>query len=270
MSRVNTLTGVAYKDDPTILALELGNELRCAGSTTPSPSSAFKCDSTILTAWVDEMSTFLHNLAPNHLISVGDEGFFRNGPTQYAGGVYSNLWDGSSGVDAEALARLPNIHLIGFHSWFQHWGNGKDEAKVVENTLSYLTDHAALGRKVNKPVYLGEYGTSTPQSRSQLFPPLHKLIQSTQEMAGSLLWEMQGRNNSQPCNVRLDNNGESLGMCVDGPGFQEVAAHCKVMFDRVSATPIGQRNVEHAHSSSLALLAGSGSLLAFLVAVLVV
>jgi mannan endo-1,4-beta-mannosidase len=115
LSRVNKLTGVAYKDDPTILAFELGNELRCVGSIPTPSNTSFKCDSTVLTAWVDEMSTFLHNLAPNHLISVGDEGFFKNGPNQYPG-VYSNVWDGSAGVDAEALARLPNIHLIGLHS----------------------------------------------------------------------------------------------------------------------------------------------------------
>jgi hypothetical protein len=121
---------------------------------------------------------------------------------------------------------------------------------MTQNSISYLQDHVSLGKRVGKPVYLGEYGASSPSSRSQFFPALHKAIQSSPEVAGSLVWEMQSRNNSQPCQVRLDNQGESLGMCVDSPGFELVVEHCKVLWNTFSAAVVGQRNVDHEHSHS--------------------
>lgn len=53
-ARVNTVTGVAYRDDPTILAWELGNELKEA------PDS-----------WVTETAAVLKAAAPRHLVMDG-------------------------------------------------------------------------------------------------------------------------------------------------------------------------------------------------------
>lgn len=55
-NRVNTYTGVAYKDDPTILAWETGNEL----------------DAPV--GWVDMISTYLKQLDPHHLVVDGNWG----------------------------------------------------------------------------------------------------------------------------------------------------------------------------------------------------
>ena len=54
LNRTNTLTGVRYKDDPMILAWELGNELRSA--TNP---------------WITEMSTYVKSIDSNHLLLSG-------------------------------------------------------------------------------------------------------------------------------------------------------------------------------------------------------
>src|SRR5205814_5015299 len=57
LNRVNPLTGVAYKNDPAIMAWELGNEPRCQGSGTYGYSS--NCNTTMITSWVSEMSAYI-------------------------------------------------------------------------------------------------------------------------------------------------------------------------------------------------------------------
>lgn len=54
LNRENTYTGVLYKDDPMILAWELGNELRSA--TDP---------------WIAEMATYVKSIDQNHLLMSG-------------------------------------------------------------------------------------------------------------------------------------------------------------------------------------------------------
>ncbi|ACL61603.1 glycoside hydrolase 5 family protein [Methylobacterium nodulans] len=59
LNRVNSLTGVAYRDDPTIMAWDLMNE----GNATPE---------SLRLAWTAEMSAYVKALDPNHLVSSGN------------------------------------------------------------------------------------------------------------------------------------------------------------------------------------------------------
>ncbi len=54
LNRTNTFTGVKYKDDPAILAWELGNELRSATD-----------------AWIGEMAAYVKSIDANHLLMSG-------------------------------------------------------------------------------------------------------------------------------------------------------------------------------------------------------
>ncbi|MEH2562040.1 mannan endo-1,4-beta-mannosidase [Bradyrhizobium sp. AZCC 2289] len=58
VQRVNTLTGLAYRDDPTIMAWELMNE----GNARPDA---------LRLAWTAEMSAYVKSLDSNHLVSSG-------------------------------------------------------------------------------------------------------------------------------------------------------------------------------------------------------
>jgi mannan endo-1,4-beta-mannosidase len=56
--RVNSLTGIAYRDDPTIMAWELMNE----GIASPE---------SLRISWTAEMSAYVKSLDPNHLVGSG-------------------------------------------------------------------------------------------------------------------------------------------------------------------------------------------------------
>lgn len=63
VQRVNLLTGLAYRDDPTIMAWELMNE----GNAEPE---------TLRLAWTAEMSAYVKSLDSNHLVSSGHANVF--------------------------------------------------------------------------------------------------------------------------------------------------------------------------------------------------
>ncbi|NCC51766.1 MAG: DUF5060 domain-containing protein [Spartobacteria bacterium] len=64
LTRTNTITGRAYKDDPTIFAWEIVNEPRCESDFTGRT----------IHNWLHEMSDFVRSLDTNHMLGNGQEG----------------------------------------------------------------------------------------------------------------------------------------------------------------------------------------------------
>jgi mannan endo-1,4-beta-mannosidase len=156
LNHVNSLTGIAYKDDPTIMAWELANEPRCVGSGR-YPASA-TCATSTLTSWADTMSTYVRSVDSHHLIGVGDEGFSCTDAT-------STDWttNCSQGVDSLALTALPNVDYMSYHLYPQSWG--KDTAWGAD----WITQHDRDAKKLKKPAILGEFGSSDKASRNPVY-----------------------------------------------------------------------------------------------------
>jgi mannan endo-1,4-beta-mannosidase len=69
IGRRNSVTGVAYRDDPTLMAWQLANE--------PRPGVSPAVMKAILPAyykWIDDSAALIRSLDPNHLVSLGMEG----------------------------------------------------------------------------------------------------------------------------------------------------------------------------------------------------
>ncbi|KAJ3303822.1 hypothetical protein HDV03_003494 [Kappamyces sp. JEL0829] len=239
LNHVNPHTGLAYKDEPTIMGIELVNEARCIGSNNARLDP--KCNSQMITAWADEISTFIKGIDQNHLISIGDEGFFDNRVSsgypdsrQYHN-VYSNLYDGSSGVDFLTNANLASIDIVGFHSYMDQWNSSKETwLQYLDNTLQWIKDHNAAAKKINKPVYIGEYGIAQSDMRLKYSPPIQALVES-ENMAGSLAWLMLGTNNTRPCDETPDKAGLSFGFCIGNPNIGTIILnHATRMFAKSS------------------------------------
>lgn len=60
LTRVNTLTGIRYCDEPTIMAWETANEAHTIGNVYPA------------TSWTQAVATYIRSIAPRHLIVNGE------------------------------------------------------------------------------------------------------------------------------------------------------------------------------------------------------
>jgi mannan endo-1,4-beta-mannosidase len=143
ITRVNSIDGIAYKDDPAIFAWELANEPRTM--TFQGADSLTGWDSTTIPLWAEEMSRFIKELDPHHMVAVGDEGFL---VSKREGWPYEGLF----GVDSEALSRIPTVDFGTYHLYPSHWGVEPDWGQ------GWIDAHIELGRRLNKPMLLEEYG----------------------------------------------------------------------------------------------------------------
>ncbi|GIH06259.1 hypothetical protein Rhe02_43260 [Rhizocola hellebori] len=178
LTRVNPLTGVAYRDDPTVMAWELGNEPRClsAGAYPRSPN----CTTQTLVDWADVISRHLKSVAPKQLVDVGDEGFFCDDPAQAD-------WTRNcgEGVDTLAFTRLPAIDMLSFHIYPAAWG------KDLPWTLDWIKRHVREANRIGKPVLWGEFGWLEKSTRNTVYKQWTDLFDS-EGGDGWLYWILSG------------------------------------------------------------------------------
>ncbi|MQA85680.1 MAG: cellulase family glycosylhydrolase [Streptosporangiales bacterium] len=154
VNRVNSITGVRYRDDPAIFSWELANEPRCINASLPDSGN---CTQQTLIDWAGEMSTYIKSIDPNHMVSVGDEGFLDWGR--------GDDWpyNGTDGVDHEALTALPNVDFGTFHLYPDHWGRDRQWG------TTWIDDHMTAADGYNKPVILEEFGYRDQGARDNTY-----------------------------------------------------------------------------------------------------
>lgn len=169
LNRTNTYTGVKYKDEPTIMTWELANEPRCQTDRTGNT----------LVAWADEMSTYIRSIDKNHLIAVGDEGFYTDGdPADWTS-------NGGEGVDWKRLIALPHISYGTFHLYPDHW------SKTPEWGRLWIIDHIRDAHAAGKPVVLEEFGYKDQSVRNSVY---QSWLDAVEEYGGngSQFWILTG------------------------------------------------------------------------------
>lgn len=181
LNRVNTRTGVAYKDDPTVMAWELGNEPRClsAGAYPRSPG----CTTATLTGWADQISRHIKSVDRNHLVGVGDEGFFCVDP-----GHEDWTRNCGEGVDTVALAGLPAIDMMSFHIYPTAW------SKDLAWTFDWISQHVREANRIGKPVFWGEFGWLDKATRNTVYKAWTDLF-DREGGDGWLYWILSGVQN---------------------------------------------------------------------------
>lgn len=179
LTRTNTITGLAYKDDPTIFAIELMNEPRNPGK---NPS--------ILTSWANEMSTYVKSVDPNHLVALGDEGYFSNMEGEAYGGESKTSYDGSQGVDYKAVLALDNIDFGTYHLYPEGWG-APDVAELWGE--KWIKDHISASKSLQKPCLCEEFGINAQNGRNRelIYSRWCQVIYD-EGGAGGLFWMLGG------------------------------------------------------------------------------
>jgi mannan endo-1,4-beta-mannosidase len=178
LERTNTYNGLKYKNDPTIMTWELGNEPRClsAGAYPRSPN----CTTQTLIAWADEMSTYIKSIDDKHLVSVGDEGFYCvPNPTDWTENC-------GEGVDTLAFTALENIDVMSFHLYPDSWG------KDVAWGTAWIQRHFQDARALDKPAMLGEFGLLNKSMRNPNYKTWTDTV-LTSGGAGALYWILSGK-----------------------------------------------------------------------------
>jgi mannan endo-1,4-beta-mannosidase len=170
LTRRNTRTGRLYAEEPAVMAWELANEPRCE---IPGGRD-------LLLDWIGEMSAFVKSLDRNHLLAVGDEGFLRHK------GARDHLYDGSHGVDGEAILNFGDIDFGTYHWYPKHMGRPPSFGET------WIRDHVQSGERAHKPMLLAEYGlrlddVETPAEREQWYARWAESVDAAGG-AGRLLW----------------------------------------------------------------------------------
>jgi len=151
VSRVNSIDGIPYVDDPAIFAWELANEARAVNYEDFDSLKGW--DARTITDWAFEMSSWIKSLDKNHMVAMGDEGFINaEGDQVFKNSSEHEFYQAAYGIDNEALTSLPHIDFGTYHLYPDHW--------KVGHTWSnrWVEDHIEIGRRVDKPMILEEYG----------------------------------------------------------------------------------------------------------------
>jgi hypothetical protein len=162
VNRVNTVNGVAYKEDPTLFAWELMNEPRsdCADDPTAAGGKTGQyCDPSGNTVrhWIEDTAAFVKDLDPKHMVTAGGEGHglvqTPDGPFQWARA------DEGDGNDPFYIQNVPGIDFVNFHpypnaSWAQY---------TFKQSNALVAGEVRMGRATGKPVVMEEYGIDRAQ-----------------------------------------------------------------------------------------------------------
>ena len=191
IKRRNTITGISYADDPTIMSWQLANEPR------PGDRGVSIDNLPAYYAWIRNTSKLIRSMAPRQLISIGSEG------TMGCIELRECFLDAHSGGE---------IDYATFHMWPKNWGwfdaGNPDETfdDTLERAGAYIDEHITLASQLGMPLVLEEFGVerdggsyapgSSVQYRDRFFRYVFDRIEKDGAqggpLAGSNFWTWGG------------------------------------------------------------------------------
>lgn len=155
LNRKNTVNGILYKNDPAILAWQLGNEF---GSYPGDRGLKTEEWSPKIQDWSLEMAAYIKKVDPNHLVME------------------------AGGVDKNVLIANPDIDVISEHL-YEYW-NKKSGLPWKLSPIALELNNKCKGKK---PLIIDEFGLGSTENLRELM----KTIRET-NIVGGLMWSIRG------------------------------------------------------------------------------
>jgi mannan endo-1,4-beta-mannosidase len=197
VTRTNSVTGIVYADDTTIMAWQLANE--------PRPGADARPGHQVLPAfyrWIGASAAFIKSLDAAHLVSTGSEGLM-------------------GCVDQAECYRAAhassNIDYLTLHIWPKNWGwiPNDDLPRSIDSAVSraarYLEQHLQQAEALDKPLVLEEFGfprdgsalepgsptTYRDRFYASLFEQVERSSAAGGPLRGSNVWTWAGQGRAQ-------------------------------------------------------------------------
>lgn len=144
VGRTNSISGVRYADDPTIMSWQLANEPRPGGDAVAGAARL-----PAYYSWIETTADLIKTLDRNHLVSTGSEG----------------LMGCLERADCVTLAHAPrSIDYLTIHIWPHNWGwlDYRNMAASYEAAWArsddYIRRHTTFADQLQKPMVIEEFG----------------------------------------------------------------------------------------------------------------
>ncbi|KAK7397046.1 hypothetical protein VNO78_18213 [Psophocarpus tetragonolobus] len=191
LTRKNTITGMAYKDDPAIFAWELMNE----------PRSQHDNSGKSIQGWVTEMASYVKSIDSNHMLEIGLEGFY--GETMPEKKQFNPGYQ-LIGTDFISNNLVHQVDFATMHLYPEQWMPGSNEAAQAAFVDKWLQTHMEDAKSVlGKPIVVGEFGKSSRSSGysvverdsylSKMYDAIYSSASSGGPCAGGLFWQLMAQ-----------------------------------------------------------------------------
>ncbi|KAI3488856.1 hypothetical protein L1887_47018 [Cichorium endivia] len=187
ITRVNTITRIAYRDDTTIMAWELMNEPRCQADYSGRT----------VNGWVQEMASYVKSLDRHHLLEVGMEGFY--GDTMPERKQINPGYQVGTDFISNNLVR--GIDFATIHAYPDQWLSGQNEDSQMAFMQRWMSSHYEDSRTVlKKPLVIAEFGKSSKDPEfdinkrdsyiNAVYTNIYTMARTGGTVGGGLVWQL--------------------------------------------------------------------------------
>ena len=199
LSRINTRyestlgRRLSYRDDPTIMAIEVMNE--------PHTQDYYELNrglppGEIVFQFLSSIAAYIRSLDPNHLICSGEEGYKTT--TDATLDTFDHNWinNGSKGVNFEKNLTIRHLDFATVHVYPDNWNIPSSQFEWINP--HFVQRRAALAHRAGKPIVMEEAGFSNDgnwhpqlgyyQSPAWYLSRMYDFANSA-DFAGTIIWQ---------------------------------------------------------------------------------